>query len=111
MRDTGYMDFIQYWGYDLQGAVYQEVVRQNTGKLLPFYIAAASKEKETDIEIIHIDDNHLKEKLYEVEQNIHKILALKSGEIEPIRCEQCDYCKHTKVLKAPIHYTQLLTEV
>ena len=111
VRDAGYMDFIQYWGYDLQGAVYQEVVRQNTGKLLPFYIAAASKEKETDIEIIHIDDNHLKEKLYEVEQNIHKILALKSGEIEPIRCEQCDYCKHTKVLKVPIHYTQLLTEV
>lgn len=111
VRDTGYMDFIQYWGYDLQGAVYQEVVRQNTGKLLPFYIAVASKEKETDIEIIQIDDAHLKEKLYEVEQNVPKILALKSGEIEPIRCERCDYCKHTKVLRAPIHYTQLLTEV
>jgi len=29
VRDVGYMDFVQYWGYDLQGAVYQEIVRQN----------------------------------------------------------------------------------
>lgn len=111
VRDTGHMDFVQYWGYDIQGAVYQEIVYQNTGKRLPFYIAAASKEKETDIEIIQIDDGHLREKLYEVEQNTPKILALKAGEIESVRCELCDYCKHTKVLSAPVHYAQLLTEI
>ena len=43
VRDVGYLDFIRYWGYDIQGAIYQEIVRQNTGKRLPFYIAAASK--------------------------------------------------------------------
>ena len=75
------MDFIQYWGYDIQGAVYQEVVYRNTGKRLPFFIAAASKEKETDIELIWIDDEHLHEKLIEVEQNTPKILALKSGAV------------------------------
>lgn len=110
-KDFGYMDFIQYWGYDIQGAVYQEVVYRNTGKRLPFFIAAASKEKETDIELIWIDDEHLHEKLIEVEQNTPKILALKSGAVEPIRCELCDYCKHTKVLKKPIHYSELLGEV
>lgn len=111
VRDTGYMDFVQYWGYDLQGAVYQEIVRQNTGKLLPFYIAAASKEKEPDIEILYIDEAHLHEKLVEVESNVSKIVALKNGEYEPIRCEQCDYCKHTKILTHPIHYSELMTEV
>lgn len=110
-KDFGYMDFIQYWGYDIQGAVYQEVVYRNTGKRLPFFIAAASKEKETDIELIWIDDEHLHEKLVEVEQNTPKILALKSGAVEPIRCKLCDYCKHTKVLKKPIHYSELLGEV
>ena len=55
------------------------------GKRLPFYIAAASKEKEPNIEIIQIDDQYLKEKLYEVEQNTPKIVALKNREIEPIR--------------------------
>lgn len=110
-KDYGYMDFIQYWGYDIQGAVYQEVVYRNTGKRLPFFIAAASKEKETDIELIWIPDEHLREKLIEVEQNTPKILALKSGDVEPIRCELCDYCKHTKVLTKPIHFSELLGEI
>lgn len=110
-KDFGYMDFIQWWGYDLQGAIYQEVVYRNTGERLPFFIAAASKEKETDIEIIWVPDEHLKEKLIEVEQNTPKIMTLKKKEVEPIRCEQCDYCKHTKVLKKPIHFSQLLGEI
>ena len=110
-KDFGYMDFIQYWGYDLQGAIYQEVVYRNTGKRLPFFIAAASKEKEPDIELIWIPDEHLREKLIEVERNTPKVLMLKNREAEPIRCELCDYCKHTKVLKNPIHFSELLGEV
>lgn len=107
-KDFGYMDFVQYWGYDIQAAIYQEVVYRNTGKRLPFFIAAASKEKETDIELIWIPDEHLKEKLIEVEQNTLNIIALKNGEYEPVRCEVCDYCKHTKVLEKPIHFSELL---
>lgn len=111
VKDFGYMDFIQYWGYDIQGAVYQEVVYQNTGKRLPFYIAAASKEPETDIELIYIDDQHLKEKLYEVERNTQKIVDLKNGIYEPIKCGLCDYCKRTKVLEKPIHFSELLGDI
>lgn len=110
-KDYGYMDFIQYWGYDIQGAIYQKVVYQNTGKTLPFYIAAASKEKETNIEIIQIDNEHLRAKLIEVETNIPKILMLKNKEIQPIRCGLCDWCKHTKILTKPIHFSELLGEV
>lgn len=110
-KDYGYMNFIEYWGYDLQAAVYQEVVYQNTGERLPFFIAAASKEEETDIELIWIPDDHLREKLIDVENNTPKIVALKNGEVEPIRCGLCDYCKHTKVLMRPIHFTELLGEV
>ena len=84
---------------------------QNTGERLPFFIAAASKEKETDLEIIWVPDEHLKEKLIEVEQNTPKIMMLKNKEAEPIRCEQCDYCKHTKVLTRPIHFSELLGEI
>ena len=105
------MDFTQYWGYDIQGAVYQEAVYQNTGMRLPFYIAAVSKEKEPNIEIIQIDDEHLREKLIEVEHNTPNIVMLKSRELEPIRCGLCDWCKHTKVLTKPIHYSELLGEV
>lgn len=110
-KDYGYMNFIEYWGYDIQGAVYQEVVYRNTGERLPFFIAAASKETEPDIELIWIPDDHLREKLIEVETNTQKIVDLKNGAIEPIRCGMCDYCKHTKVLEKPIHYSELLGEV
>ena len=64
VRDLGYLDFIRFWGYDTQGAIYQETVRQNTGKRLPFYIAAASKEPTTDIEVIHVQENFLREAMH-----------------------------------------------
>lgn len=57
VRDIGYLDFVRYWGYDIQGAIYQEIVRQNTGKKLPFYIAGATKESEPDIRIM--DDSYI----------------------------------------------------
>ena len=67
VRDLGYLDFIRFWGYDTQGAIYQETVRQNTGKRLPFYIAAASKEPTTDIEVIHVQENFLREAMHTVQ--------------------------------------------
>ena len=102
VRDIGYLDFVRYWGYDIQGAIYQEIVRQNTGKKLPFYIAAATKQEEPDIRIIHVTDNYLAEALNMVEMNMKRVLDVKSGNAEPYRCELCYCCRHTRVLKAPI---------
>jgi len=107
VKDLGYLDFVRYWGYDIQGAVYQEIVRQNTGKKLPFYIAGATKEKEPDIRIIHVTDNYLQEALSVVEANTPRILSLKSGELAPDRCELCDCCRHTRVLTKPISIMDL----
>jgi len=111
VKDLGYLDFVRYWGYDIQGAVYQEIVRQNTGKKLPFYIAGATKEKEPDIRIIHVTDNYLQEALSVVEANTPRILRLKSGELEPDRCELCDCCRHTRVLTRPISITDLIAGI
>lgn len=110
-RDYGIMDFVRYWGYDIQAAVYQEVVRICTGEKLPFFIAAASKEKEPDIEIIQIPQTQMDERLIEVENNVPKILMLKAGEIEPLRCGVCDWCRHTKILSGPIWPDELIGEV
>lgn len=106
VKDIGYLDFVRYWGYDIQGAIYQEIVRQNTGKKLPFYIAGATKEKEPDIRIIHVTDNYLQEALNMVEANMPRILRVKGGE-EPDRCELCDCCRHNRVLTRPISITDL----
>ena len=108
VKDIGYLDFVRYWGYDIQGSVYQKVVELNTGKKLPFYIAAATKENEPDIRIIHITQNYLDEALALVEANIKRVLEVKNGEALPDRCDACDCCKHNRVLKAPISILDLV---
>lgn len=109
--DTGHINFLAEWGYYIQGAIYQEVVRINTGKKLPFYIAAVSKEKVPNIELIQCEQTLLDEALAEIEANTHKVMMVKLREVEPIRCGVCDYCKHTKVLTGPIWSSELLGEV
>ena len=99
--DVGKVPWFEGWSYELQGAVYQEIVRQNTGKRLPFYLAAATKEKVTDLDIVHLDDEMLERALIRFEQEVEYFDAIKKGAIEPFRCEKCDYCKETKVLKEP----------
>lgn len=109
--DIGYLDFVRYWGYDIQGAVYQEVVYQNTDKRLPFFIAGASKEEDIDIEVIHVNDHYLKEALSIVEHNIERIKQLKEGKVKPDRCNTCGWCRQTKVLKRPISIMDLTASI
>lgn len=109
--DLGPLDFVRYWGYDIQGAVYQEVVRLNTGKKLPFFIAGISKEDPPDYDVIHVSDVYLKEALDNVERNIEHVLNVKYGREEPTRCRRCAYCKKTKVLNGPIELSDLMTTV
>lgn len=111
VRDLGYLDFVRYWGYDIQGAIYQEIVRQNTGKKLPFYIAAATKQDEPDIRIIHITDNYLHEAFNMVGSSMPRLLSVKTGQETPDRCELCDCCRHSRVLTGPISIADLTANV
>ena len=109
--DIGYLDFVRYWGYDIQGAVYQEIVYQNTGRRLPFFIAGISKEDAIDIEVIGVNDMYLREALGMVGMNMPHILAVKGGQMEPQRCGVCKYCRDTKILTRPIAISELTTAV
>lgn len=111
VKDLGYLDFVRYWGYDVQGAIYQKIVEINTGKRLPFYIAAVTKEREPDIRIIQVTQNYLDEAINMVESNIERILKVKSGKHEPDRCELCDCCRYHRVLKAPISILDLTSGI
>lgn len=105
-----YQNFIDYWGYTYQGAIYQEIVRQNTGKTLPFYIAAVTKEKEPDLNVIYIPDNVLAEKLDTIKQLSPRFEKIKRGELIPQKCDCCNYCKFTKVLEEPLNYSEMIAE-
>ena len=96
--------WIEYWGYDIQGAVYQKVVEKATGKKLPFYIAAVTKERVPDVAAIEIPQHILDAAYNLVQAKIERFDLIKTGEVEPIRCERCEYCKTTKVLMEPEVY-------
>lgn len=108
VKDHGMMNFIDTWGYDLQLAIYREVVRQNTGDELLCFIAGVDKKEFPDHEIIWIEPHKLDAAIIEVESNIHVIQELKNGEREPVRCEECDYCRSTKRLTKAIASSELL---
>lgn len=96
--------FIDYWGYHIQGAIYQEIVRQNTGKRLPFYIAAVTKEKEPDLRVYWLPDDILDEQLEVVRTLSPRFEKIKRGELEPQRCEKCGFCHFSKVLTDVVNY-------
>ena len=111
VKDFGHTTFIQFWGYLLQGAIYQRVTEIATGEKLPFLIAAASKEKVTDIAVVGFTQKELDDELSLVEKNVYRIIKLKEGSIQPVRCESCDYCRITRVLDHPIHHSELILNI
>lgn len=106
--DPGYgrRSWVEYWGYDIQGAIYQKIEQIANGRTepLPFYLVAATKEPTTDIKVLQIPQHILDAALKMVEAKIDRFDLIKQGDVEPIRCEKCDYCKATKVLKVPEIY-------
>lgn len=104
------VDFIRFWGYDIQGAVYQRIVEILTGDKLPFFIACATKEKEagTDIQVIEITQPYLDAALSFVENNIEHAVAVKNGTIEAKRCGTCAICRDSRILKAPIRIDDII---
>jgi len=110
---VGRTNLIVYFDYILQAAIYQEIVFQNTGKRLPFYFAIISKEAITDLEIVHIDNETLHERIYGNEfspgiaDEVQNIRLIMNGEIEPTECRKCNYCLPRKKILKPINYKDL----
>lgn len=102
------ISFVEHWHYDWQTALYAEgeyIANQKEDKQrLPTYLAVATKEDETDLEIIHIPQWRNEECLAEIEKIMPRLIAYKSGELEAPRCGACAYCRRTKKLKAPIDF-------
>lgn len=103
VKDTGYEKFYHYWGYDLQLAVYQEIVRQNTGEKLPCYLAVVTKEDEPDFGVGQLMQKELDDALASItEYRVDRIQMLKAGGITPERCGECDCCRANMVLEGPV---------
>lgn len=103
-------NFWQAFGYDIEGAIYQEIVYQNETNpespyfiskdqpKLPFVLNVVTKEAVPNKELIRIDQDILDEALNTVIEYAPRFDKIKKGEIEPSRCGHCDWCRKNKKL-------------
>ncbi len=104
-----FQNIVDHYRYDLQGAVYRELVRQNTGEVLPFYLVIATKESPARLAVCEINGYNLDNALEGVKRNIERFQRIKLGELPAERCEEvtCDYCAGSKILTESIDHELL----
>lgn len=98
-----YVNFVEAWGYDIQGAVYQAV----EGNMLPFILAVCTKEQEADLAALYLSDGDLAAKLMEVEDAAPRYQAIKDGKERPHSCGSCPWCRSRKRLVNIVNYKEV----
>ena len=106
----GWVTFVEYWDYVLQMAVYRRVLQENLGQTYTPYIVAVTKENPPNKAVLHFDESRFEFEYEYIESYIGRIIDVKNGKLEPKRCEKCDYCRSTKMLRDTIEIGMLLYE-
>lgn len=86
------------YGYNLQMAIYQELIKQNFGKSGKQHLLSVTKEEIPNVQGVLFSDEILQNAIDIIEFYTPIYDKIKCGEIQPDRCEKCDYCKSTKIL-------------
>ena len=98
----GRVDFATAWDWPLQMAIYQRIYEEVEGVRLPCYLAVITKETPADIRIVQIEQERMDAEIAWLEQVMPRYEAIKNGAIEPERCEECAYCRKSRILTAPV---------
>lgn len=104
--EYGRVSFAEYWNWPLQMAIYQAI----EGNRLPTYLACITKQDPPDIDVIEIPQGHLDAEMEVLAEKMPYFDAIKSGVIDPPRCEKCAYCRGSRVLTGPTSLDKL-TEI
>jgi hypothetical protein len=89
----------EYYGYWGQMSVYCEIIKQRYNKEFLPVVLAVSKEEPADILAVAFSDKYrISQELANIRANLPRIMAVKTGKAEPKRCENCAYCRETKIL-------------
>lgn len=92
-----YVEWWQEWDYPMQLWIYREIARQN-GINPPHVGLIGASKSNYDIQAIEFSDDVLTHAKADVAYTIGRIKAIKSGDV-PIRCECCQHCIETKIIK------------
>ena len=101
-EDHARIPFVEAWGYQYQGAIYQAI----EGNSLPFILAAGTKEDAVNLMALQIPQPDLDAALAEVEDSAPLYAAMKRGEADLPGCGHCDYCRSTRQLTKIIDYRE-----
>lgn len=97
----GRVDFATAWDWPLQMAIYQKIYEKIEGVKLPCYLAVITKETPPDIRMIQVEQERMDAEIAWLEQMLPRYEAIKSGAIDPERCETCAWCRQSRVLMGP----------
>lgn len=100
-QEEGRISFIEYWRYDLQMAIYQELMRKETGHQVPAFILAASKQDPPGLTLVQIPQELLDFNLMQLTKRLPEYEEVKSGREEPEACGKCAYCRKHHFLDGP----------
>ena len=110
--ETGQKEnFIDKYDYVLQGILYQEIERQNSGYKLPFIIAACTKQEYSERALLSIPQEQMDLKLEFLKSYLPHIQELKEGKIQPTNCGKCSYCLSKKKTEKIYDYTFYFEEI
>lgn len=106
-EERRWVSFVEDYGYHMQMALYQELVRQTYGKVLTPLMFAVSKQDVPDkiaIDFEKEDDKQLmREAMDKIKANQQHCRKVMMGEEEPKACGHCEYCRRIKKLSKFTH--------
>lgn len=104
----GWVSFVEAWDYVLQMAVYRRVLQDNLGEWYTPYIVAVTKENPPNKAVLHFEETRFDFEYEYIESEIERMLQVKAGELEPERCEKCEYCRTTRKLTNTMEIGELI---
>ena len=103
VKGAGRVSFVSGWRYDIQLAIYQELI----GGKLPCYLVVATKEKVPDKALIRIPQYMMDAALDAVRELIPRFHELKHGLDDVKRCGKCEWCKRSKLIGGAVDADEL----
>lgn len=99
-KHGGFVSFVEAYDYIFQMYIYRELIYQNFNEYYEPYIVAVTKESPSNKAVIEIaHDRYTFESSFAEVTMKDDILPLLKKELQPKRCEKCEYCRQTKELR------------
>lgn len=108
-----YVPFVQDREYNLQMAIYRELIKQTFDVDCQPFIFAVSKQDPPDKMAIDFnspdgtDHYQMQDELDKVKELQPHYWKVMTGEEKPEHCGKCDYCRETKMLSGFVHASEI----